>query len=325
MPRFLLVVVVFLAASFYEVRDASAQTYPQRTVKLILPFGAASGTDLVARLVGDRLAKRWGQPVVIENRPGGDGIVSITAFIGANDDHTLWWGPVGIFAVHPYDKDKLPYNAERDLIPIAGVSSLSLSFAAPASMKLGTFREYFDHVRANPGKYNAAAATGLADFLMMGFLKSNGLEMAKVPYRDIMQGPTDLAENRIQLLSSSLAIVTPLMNAGKVTVLAVSGHDRSPIAPNVPTLREAGYPAMEMESPGGVFGPRGMPFAVRERIAADIRAVVAADPGLAKPLAATGQVFDVRGPNEFAGEVKDINDKLASIAKVLGMKAAATQ
>jgi tripartite-type tricarboxylate transporter receptor subunit TctC len=318
MPR-LLLVLALLAAS---IAGAGAQSYPQRTVRLILPFGAASGTDLVAPLGGDRRSKRWGQPVVIENRPGGDGIVSITAFTGAKDDHVLWWGPVGVFAVHPYDKDKLPYNAERDLIPIANVSSLALSFAVPASMKLATFKQYFDHIRANPGKYNAAAATGLADFLMMGFLKSNGLEMAKVPYRDIMQGPNDLSENRIQLLSSSLAIVVPLMNAGKVTVLAVSGRERSPIAPNVPTLREAGYPAMELESPGGVFGPPGMSLAVREQIAADIRAVIASDPALATPLKATGQVFDVRGPKEFATEIKDINDKLAHIAGMLGMKAA---
>jgi tripartite-type tricarboxylate transporter receptor subunit TctC len=137
-----------------------------------------------------------------------------------------------------------------------------------------------------------------------------------------MQGPTDLAENRIQLLSSSLAIVVPLMNAEKINVLAVSGRQRAPNAPNVPTAREAGYPALEMESPGGVFGPRGMPLAVREQIAADIRAVVASDPALAKPLEATGQVFDVRGPTEFAASIKQLNTKLAGIAKVLGMKAA---
>jgi tripartite-type tricarboxylate transporter receptor subunit TctC len=223
--------------------------------------------------------------------------------------------------VHPYDKDKLPYDAERDLVPIANVSSLSLALSAPASMKLNTFREFFDHVRANPGKYNAAAANGVSDFLMMGFLKSNDLQMAKVPYRDIMQGPNDLAENRIQLLSSSLAIVTPLMHAGKIRVLAVTGRHRMPSAPDVPTAREAGYPALEMESPGGVFGPRGMPLAVRQQIAADIRSIVQSDPTLGKPLEATGQVFDVQSPEEFAASIKKLNDKLAAIAKLLGMKA----
>jgi tripartite-type tricarboxylate transporter receptor subunit TctC len=214
----------------------------------------------------------------------------------------------------------LPYSAERDLIPIVNATALSLSLSAPSALNMGSFREFFELVRANPGKFNAAAASGLADFLMMGFLKSNGLDMAKVPYRDIMQGPNDLAENRIQLLSSSLAIVTPLMHAGKIKVLAVTSRQRAPNAPDVPTVREAGYPALEMDSPGGLFGPRDMPLAVREKIAADVRAVVASDPELAKPLIATGQVFDVRGPVEFAASIKELNDKLAGIANVLGMK-----
>jgi tripartite-type tricarboxylate transporter receptor subunit TctC len=322
MSRLVLLVAIALVAIS---NAASAEPYPNRTVRFILPFGAASGTDLVARLIGDKLAARWGKPVVIENRPGGDGIVSINAFVSAHDDHTLWWGPVGVFAVHPYDKDKLPYDAEQDLLPIANATALSLSLAAPAAMNAGSFKEFFELVRANPGKFNAAAASGLADFLMMGFLKSNNLDMAKVPYRDIMQGPNDLAENRIQLLSSSLAIVTPLMQAGKVKVLAVTGRQRAPNAPDVPTVREAGYPDMEMDSPGGPFGPRGMPLATREQIAADIRAVVAANPDLAKPLIATGQVFDVKGPTEAAASIKELNDKLAAIAKLTGMQRKAAQ
>src|SRR4029078_7040734 len=128
---------------------------------------------LLRRLLADVLTKKCGKPVVIENRPGGDGIVSITAFTAANDDHVLWWGPVGVFAVHPYDKGQLPYAAQRSLIPIANVSALRLALSSPASMKLNTFREFFDHVRANPGKYNAAAANRGSAFLMMGFITNN--------------------------------------------------------------------------------------------------------------------------------------------------------
>ena len=104
-----------------------AQTYPSRTVKFILPFGPGSGTDIAARMVGERLSKRWGKPVVIENRPGGDGLVAINAFISANDDHTLLFVPVGTFAVHPYTHDKLPYDADRDLLPIVNVTTLVLA------------------------------------------------------------------------------------------------------------------------------------------------------------------------------------------------------
>jgi tripartite-type tricarboxylate transporter receptor subunit TctC len=321
MLRTLLLVATALAVNLHAP-EASAQTYPQRTVKFILPFGPASGTDITARLIADRLAARWGKPVVIENRPGGDGLVAINAFVAANDDHTLLWVPVGTFAVHPYDKEKLPYDADRDLIPVANVSSLFLAASVSTALNVGSLRELVELVRTNPGKFNWATANGNADFLMSGFLKSNGLEMAKVPYRDILQAPNDLAENRIQLLSSSLAIVTPLMQAGKVKVLAVTGRRRAPSAPSVPTVAEAGYPALVMESIGGIFGPRGMPLALREQIAADVRAAVASDPTIATKLESTGQIVDVRGPNEFAAGIKELNEQLAGIAKVLGMKAA---
>ncbi len=317
----ILLVVTALAVNLLAI-EAHAQTYPQRTVKFILPFGPASGTDITARLVADRLAARWGKPVVIENRPGGDGLIAINAFVAANDDHTLLWVPVGTFAVHPYDKEKLPYDADRDLIPVANVSSLFLAATASTALNVNSLRELVELVRANPGKFNWAAANGNADFLMSGFLKSNGLEMAKVPYRDILQAPNDLAENRIQLLSSSLAIVTPLMQAGKLKVLAVTGRQRAPSAPEVPTVTEAGFPALVMESIGGIFGPRGMPLATREQIAADVRAAVASDPTIAAKLEATGQVVDIRGPVEFAAGIKELNEQLAGIAKVLGMKAA---
>jgi len=318
MLRFSIVVAAALLAS---AGSAPAQSYPSRTVKFILPFGPASGTDIVARMVGDRLAKRWNQPVVIENRPGGDGLVSINAFTAANDDHTLLWVPVGVFAVHPFEREKLPYDADRDLLPIVGVTSLALALSAPESLNTPTVRDFVALAKANPGKYNAAAASGNADFLLGHFLKSLDLNIAKVPYRDIMQGPNDIAEGRIQLLSSSLAIVTPLMQAGKIRVMAVTSKQRMPSTPDVPTVREAGFPTMEMDSPGGIFGPRGMPMATRERISEDVRAVLAADPTIAQKLQATGQVITGQTPAQFAAGIKELRDQLGAIAKLLDMKA----
>jgi tripartite-type tricarboxylate transporter receptor subunit TctC len=318
MWRFILAAALVL----FSIAPLHAQSYPQRTVKFILPFGPGSGTDITARLVADKLSARWGKAAVIENRPGGDGLVAINAFIAANDDHSLLWVPVGTFAVHPYEKDKLPYDAEQDLLPISNVTALFLAATTSNAMNAGSLRDLVSLLRANPDKFNWAAANGNADFLMSGFLKSNGLQVAKTPYRDILQAPNDLSENRIQLLSSSLAIVTPLMQAGRIKVLAVTGRQRAPSAPDVPTVREAGFPALEMESIGGIFGPRGMPLALREQIAADVRAAVAGDTNIASKLQATGQMVDIRGPAEFATGIKELRDQLDGIAKVLGMKAA---
>jgi len=322
MSRFILFVAAAFFAVWHGTVSVSAQTYPQRTIKFIIPFGPGSGTDIAARLIGDKLSARWGKPVVVESRPGGDGIVSINAFISANDDHTLLLVPVGTFAVHPYSHDKLPYNADLDLVQIANVTTIILALSTPASLKLESVSDFVKLARAQPGKLNAAAAAGNSDFLLSGFLKNNDLQVAKIPYRDIMQGPNDLAEGRIQLLSSSITIVQSLMHAGKIKVLAVTSRKRAPSAPNIPTVTEAGFPAMEMESLIGVFGPRGMPNELREKLAADIKAVVAADPSIATKLQATGQVVDVRGPTEFAAGIAELRGKLANIAKALGMKSA---
>ena len=132
--------------------------------------------------------------------------------------------------------------------------------------------------RALPGTLNAAAAPGNSDFVLAGFLKKMNLQVAKVPYRDIMQAPNDLAEGRIQLLMSSYASMRGLIEAGKLKVLAVTSRKRVGIAPGIPTVAEAGFPFLGLDGLIGVFGPRGMPDALRESIAADIRAVVAADP-----------------------------------------------
>ncbi len=323
MGRVAVLIALTVAFCVPVISTASAQqAYPTRTVRLILPFNPASATDITARLFADRLAARWGKPVVIENRPGGDGLVSISAFVGAHDDHTLWFGPAGIFTVHPYEHDTLPYDPERDLVPIVSVSVVVLAVSTPASMRINTIDQLVTLARAQPGKLNAAAANGISDFMLFGFIKNMGLEIVKVPYRDIMQAPNDLSEGRIQVLSTSLAVVQPLKQAGRIKVLAVASRQRAPGAPDVPTAIEAGYPALTFESIGGLFGPRGMPDELRKSIAADFRAVAASDPVIAARLGDTGQIMSIRGPDEFAASVQEQRDHLAAIAKVLGLKAA---
>ena len=312
--------IAAIAASLQFAGTAQAQqTYPTRTVRLILPFGPASATDITARLLADRLSARWGKSVVVENRPGGDGLVSIKAFIDAHDDHTLYFGPAGAFLVHLYDQDAPPYDLS-DIVPIAQVYVTVLAISVPTSLHIDTMDQLVALARAEPGKLNVAAATGNSDFLIYGFFKEKGLQIVKVPYRDIMQAPNDLAENRIQVLSTSLAVAQPMMQAGRIKVLLVTSKQRALGAPEIPTAAEAGYPSLTMETAGGVYGPKGMPEALRERIAADFRDVAANDPVIGKRLADTGQIMTLRGPAEFAKNIKEQNDQLAGIAKTLGLK-----
>jgi tripartite-type tricarboxylate transporter receptor subunit TctC len=322
MIRFLIALAVACAACVQGVAAASAQSFPQRPGKFILPFGPASGVDITARLLADKLSTRWGKPVIVENRPGGDGLVAINAFISANDDHTLLFVPASTYTAHPYTKDKVPYDAERDLLPIVNVTVIVIALGVPESLNVKSLAEFMALARAKPNTLNLSAAAGNSDFILSGFIKTQGLPVTRVPYRDIQQAPNDLAESRIQLLMSSYATMRPLVQAGKVKILAVTSRQRVGITADVPTVAEAGFPYLGMDSLIGIYGPKGMPVALRESIANDVRAVVAADPSIATRLAATGQVVDIRGPAEFAAGIKEIRDQLSSIAQTLGIKPA---
>ncbi|HSV22224.1 MAG TPA: tripartite tricarboxylate transporter substrate binding protein [Xanthobacteraceae bacterium] len=300
---------------------ASAQaSWPQRTVRFVLPLGPGSGVDIGARLFADRLASRWGKPVVVENRPGGDGIVAITAFVSAHDDHTLLLSPASTFTAHPFLHDKLPYN-QADLLPISRVSNTLVVIVVPMTLKVGSLAELMALVRAEPGKLNWATATGISDFLFASLLKQANLSMSKVPYRDTVQPSTDVAEGRIQFYWGALAIVRPHVQAGKARLLAVSNGVHIPDEPAVPTVKEAGFPTLAFDGLVGLFGPRDMADDIRERIADDIRAV-ADDPAIGARLLSTGQLLSPGRPAEFAASIDEQRAVVATIAREMGIKPA---
>jgi tripartite-type tricarboxylate transporter receptor subunit TctC len=302
------------------VAPAAAQTWPQRNVRFIVPLGPGSGADIAARLIAERLSARWGKPVVVENRPGGDGIVGITAFVSAHDDHTLLFTPAATFTAHPYLHDKLPYDA-ADLVPVARVSNTIVAIVTPASSKLESLKDVFAQARERPGKLNWATATGISDFLMAAYLKKAGLDMSKVPYRDPVQPSTDLAEGRIEFYWGAFAIVRPQVQAGKARLIAFSNTMRFSEELKVPTVAEAGYPEFNYDGLVGLFAPRELAADVRERIAADVMAA-AADPAVSARLLTTGQVVSPGNAAEFAAEIDKQRAIVAAIAKELGIKPA---
>jgi tripartite-type tricarboxylate transporter receptor subunit TctC len=296
--------------------QAQAQAWPQRPVRFIVTLGAGSGVDIGARLLADRLPARWGKPVVVENRPGADGLIAIQAFVNAADDHTLLFTPTGSFTVHPLQYAKLPYVPE-DLVPIARVSNTILAVGVPASLKIGTLAEFAKYARAESGKLNAAVVSGITEFTFDYFVKTAGLSIAKVPYRDIVQAATDLSEGRLQVMMSSYAILQPHVQGGRIKVLAVNGHQRASILPDIPTANESGFPALEVEGLVGLFGPRGISNELRQRIGADV-AAVAADPTIAERLASSAQVANPGGPAELAAAIDLQRAQIATIAQALG-------
>jgi tripartite-type tricarboxylate transporter receptor subunit TctC len=297
-------------------QTTTAQIWPERAVKFIVPLGPGSGVDIGARLLADRLSRRWGQPVVVENRPGGDGLVAIGAFVSANDDHVLLAATSGTFTAHPYVFKNLPYKP-TDLAPIARVSNTIIVIAAPASLEVKSFAELVAMARAQPGSLNWAGTTGGNEFLFAAFLKNAGLAMSKVPYRNLVEAINDVAIGRIHVNLTAFAIARPQLQAGTVRVLAVTNTTRAAILPEAATITEAGYPELALDGLVGFFGPATMPDRIRESIAADVRAAM--DSEVEERLNFTGQVPNFGGPSAFAAAMEQQRARIAAAAKELGL------
>jgi len=300
---------------------ANAQTpaWPQRTVKFVLPFGAGSATDVAARLMAEKLQAKWGQPVVIENRPGADGLLAINAFLQANDDHTLLYSSSASFMAHPYTQAKLTYDFARDMTPIAQVTDTVLTVNVPASSPIKTLGEFVAEAMARPGKLNVTGAPGVPDFTLDYFIKTRGLKVQKIPFKNIVEAATALAGNQIDFLLTSAAIVRPLTEAGKIRILAVTSRDRASFAPDVPTVHELGWGGLAVETTAGLYGPKDMPLPLREQIARDVIEVVS-DKAITDKLLATGQVVRTGGPDVLAATIKEQAALTAHIAKALDLK-----
>jgi tripartite-type tricarboxylate transporter receptor subunit TctC len=298
------------------LKASAAEGWPTRPVRFIVTLGAGSGADIGARLLADRLSQRWGQPVIVDNRPGGDGIVAINAFVSAHDDHVLLFSPTASFTAHPYLHDNLPYQAS-DLAPIARVSNTLIGVGVPVGLKPNSIKELVAMAREQPGQLNWAGVTGALDFVFAGWLKREGLNINKVPYKNPVDAANDLAEGRVQVYEASLAIVRPQMQAGKIKELAVVNTVRAPTMPDLPTAAEAGFPGLTLDGLLGLFGPSDMPLKLRQRIASDIRAV--ADKTFDDRLTTTGQLMNIGGPEEFEKSIDAQRAQVALYAKELGI------
>jgi len=312
------ILVCCLVADFFLVSTPlQAESWPQRAVRLIVPTGAGSSVDVGARLFAERLAKRWNQPVVVENRPGAEGVVGVSAFLNMHDDHALLVSFAGPMSVLPVTQGKLPYDPVRDLVPISSVSNNFATVAVTASLGARSLSELVRMVRAQPGKLNYHAAPGAFPIVFAGFLRSAGLQMIPVSYRESILSTQDLAEGRIQAVITPLTNVLPQVQAGQVRLLAVINTERAPLAPAIPTAKEAGYPNLTFEGFSGFFGARDLAPERRDSISADIRAV-ASDPIVADRLAAVGLVVHGSTPAEFAAVIAEQRAQMTAIVNLIG-------
>jgi len=291
---------------------SKAEPWPERTVHVILPLPAGSGTDTAARLFAQGLAVRWGKPVIIENRPGGDGIPAVTGFLTARDDHTLLLSFAGVITINPLVHDKLPYDPAHDLVPIVSIVDNFFAIAVSETLKVASLEDFVKLARTQPGKLNWAATSGLPDYIFAALQRSAGLKLTQVSYRDFAPALQDLGEGRIQVAVTGLSLLLPQVDAGKAKLLLVTNRERSRLAPTVPTAKELGHSDLTFDGVVGLYGWRDIPAALKERIASDVR-TVGSDPAIIERVASFGSVVRVGTSADFVAAIEEQRLKIAAL------------
>ncbi len=294
---------------------ANAADWPNRTVKIITPQPAGTGIDLAARLFAERLSVRWGQGVIVENRPGADGVFGVTAFVNARDDHTLLFSFGSPITISPFtSENKLAYDPSADLVPIGSVVDFILGFSAGNSTDVATLAQLDQAVRQNPDKFNWGATAGLPQFVFAGYAKKANLMVTEVPYKDLTPALMDLTSGRIQFFATSYASLRATFDARQARMLVVLNSVRAPMLPDVPTMTELGYPEFSVDSFAGFFGSKGIRDDIRQKVASDIKAV-GEEPETAQRLEKFGMVIKVTGPDDFSAMIRKQADTVVAILR----------
>src|ERR1700730_9183924 len=286
-PRMRFVAVLCVSAAVFAFPMAARAEWPERPIKLIVTFPPGSANDAAARIFADALGKKWGRPVVVEDKPGAEGTIGVGSFVSSQDDHMLLYTIAGSVSVAPLLIDKLPYDVDRDLEPIAATTAIVLTLAVSNDLSVRSIPELIDVLRSNPGKYAWTSGPTLPRYVFAAFLKRNGLQMNFVSYRDASQPQADLGEGRIKVLVTSLTASSSPVQTGKARFLAVINPTRAAAMPDLATARELGHPELEIDGMSGIFGGRTISDALRNLIALDV-AAICEDPEVRGKLQAGG-------------------------------------
>jgi tripartite-type tricarboxylate transporter receptor subunit TctC len=296
MRAFLL--VVMLASS-----TAWAQ-YPSKPIRVLVPFGAGSSTDIVMRILAQPLSVALGQPVVVENKPGADGAIAAAEVVKAPaDGHTILLGTNSPMSAGPHLR-KVPYDAINDFTPISLVGNYTFFVVVHPSVPARTLQELITYAKANPGKLNYATGN-TSGIVMTAMLASQaGMQLVHVPYKSEPPAITDLLSGNIHVMISSYATVAPHMREGRLRPLVTTLPNRTSLMPEIPTIVEAGFPRFSVSPWAGMFGPARMPKDVTERLNRELNALVKRADVRESLLK---QAFDPKGStvDEFNAYVRD--------------------
>ena len=264
------------ALTSLAIADAQAQTWPERAVRLIVPFAAGGNTDGIARIMAQRLSDTLGAQFVVENRPGAGGAIAAELVARASPDgYALLVAALPVMAVVPAIS-KVRYDSLKDFAPISNIATNPFVLVVNKDVPVNTLKEFGDYVRGKPGQlsYGSAGVGSLNHLSMALFLHRAGLAMTHVPYKGNAPALSDIVAGHIPAMFSNLSDALPQATAGNVRMIAVSSRGRSPLAPDVPTVAESGFAGFSVLTWNGLMAPAGTPKPIVDRIAAAVAAAV---------------------------------------------------
>jgi tripartite-type tricarboxylate transporter receptor subunit TctC len=313
-----LALTAFASAS----RAQTAAAYPDKSVRLVVPFAAGGALDVVARIVGQKLTETWGKQIVIDNRLGAGGNIGAEFVAKAPaDGYTLLMSSVTTQAINMSLLAKPPYDFVRDYAPVALVASAPLALVIHASLPAKSVREFIALARAHPGELNYfSSGTGTGTHLAaVIFDQLAGVRTTHVPYKGGAQGLGDLLSGQVQFAMSTIGLVEPHVQTGRLRLLGVGSVKRYTRLPDIPTIAESGVRGYEAEQWYGVVGPAGTPAAIVNKLAAEIKTIVA-NPDVRERFYSQGIEPVYATPEEFAVYIKASVAKYAKVIKTLGLK-----
>ena len=306
------------AASLAQAQGA----YPNKPVRIVVPFPAGGTTDILARAAGQKLSETWSQPVVIDNRPGAAGNIGAELVAKSpNDGYTLLMGTVGTHAINASLYSKMPYDHVKDFVPVVLVAGVPNVLVVHPSVPANSVQELIAYGRANPGKLNFASSGSGTSIHLAGelFKVSTGVQMQHVPYKGSTPALTDLIGGQVQLMFDNLPSALPHIKGGKLKALAVTSASRAPALPDLPTVAEAGIPGFEASSWFGLLAPAGTPRDIVTKINAEVAKWLATAEAKEKLTAAGANVFG-GSPEDFVKHIGVETAKWAKVVKDSGAK-----
>jgi len=310
------------AILFAAALPAAAQTWPNKAVKIVVPFPAGGPTDVLTRSLADKLGGQLGQPVVVENKPGAGGAIGAD-FVAksAADGYTLVMATTSTHSIGPY-LAKLPYDPVKDFTPVVWVGNATNILVVNTALPVSSVKDLIELARKDPGKLNYATS-GIGTVVHLTselFASMAGVKLTHVPYKGVQQSIPDLISGQVSILFDNIMTAQPHIKAGKVKALAISSPKRSPLVPDVPTVAESGLPGFQSVTWFGILGPANTPRAVVERMNAEMNKALLL-PEIQARFAQMG--FEPAGGTaaEFAQTIQRDADKWSKVIRDAGVQA----